>query len=57
MKMDMESRKIKYDEISRKMEDYRSQNRRVTRGLQMIINVARGNDIPQEAQEMKEEEK
>ena len=55
MKMDTESRKMKYDEISRKMEDYRSQGRRVTRGLQMILNIARGSDISQESQEIKEE--
>ncbi|MDE0518477.1 MAG: hypothetical protein OXH36_02825, partial [Bdellovibrionales bacterium] len=42
MKMDLDSQKNKYNEVSQKLEGYRNQNRRVTRGLQMILHIARG---------------
>ncbi len=50
MKMDSDTQKSKHNEISNKLEGYRSQNRNVIRGLQMILNVAKGGNMPQEAQ-------
>ena len=54
MKMDMESRQNRYDEMSRKLEEYRNQKRRVTRGLQMILHISRGNELSPEDQEQEE---
>ena len=43
MKMDFDSQKNKHEEILRKLESYRSQNRRVTQGLQVILGISKGN--------------
>ena len=55
MKMDLDSQKNKYNEMSQILEGYRNQSRRVTRGLQMILHIARGNNFSPE-QEIKEKE-
>lgn len=44
LKIDLESQKNKNNETSQKLETYQNQNRRVTRGLQMILHIARGSD-------------
>ncbi|MDE0119400.1 MAG: hypothetical protein OXM55_05270 [Bdellovibrionales bacterium] len=54
IKMDLDSQKNKYNEVSHKLEGYRNQNRRVTRGLQMILHIARGSNLSSE-QKMEEE--
>ena len=57
MKMDMESQQNRYDEISRKLEEHRSQKRRVTRGLQMILHISRGNELSSTEEPSQEEVK
>ena len=57
MKMDLDSHKNRYDEISQKLEKYRDQSRRAMRGLQMALHILRGNNFPNvERQEESSEE-
>lgn len=51
LKMDLDSQKNKYNEKLQQLEGYQNQNRRVTRGLQMILHIARGSDVSQEQQQ------
>ena len=48
MKMESDTQKNKHNEVSNKLEGYRNQNRNVVRGLQVVLNVARGANAPQE---------
>ncbi len=48
MKMESDTQKSKHNEVSNKLEGYRNQNRNVVRGLQVVLNVARGSNAPQE---------
>lgn len=45
MKMDLETQKNKHNEVSQKLEGYRSQSRRAIRGLQMALHILRGSDF------------
>ena len=55
LRIDLDSQKNKYNEQLQKLEKYQNQSRRVTRGLQMILHIARGSDVSQEQeQEVKE---
>ena len=46
----MEIQKNKHNETLQKSEKYQNQNRRVTRGLQMILHIARGSDASYDQQ-------
>ena len=51
MKMDLETQKNKHNEVSQKLEGYRSQSRRAARGLQMALHVLRGSDFTDRGQQ------
>ncbi len=51
LKMDQENHKHKYNETIQKLEKYKNQNRQVSRGLQMILHIARGSDVSQDQQQ------
>ena len=51
LKMDQENQKNKYNETMQKLEKYQNQNRQVSRGLQMILHIARGSDVSQDQQQ------
>ncbi len=55
MKMDLDGHQDKHNETLRKIEKYRNQNRHVTRGLQTILNIARGNESSQTGENKGEE--
>ena len=51
LKIDLESQKNKHNETTQKLEKFQSQNRQVSRGLQMILHIARGSDTSYDSQQ------
>ena len=51
MKMDLDTKKNKHNEVSQKLEGYRSQSRRAIRGLQMALHILRGSDFTDREQQ------